>query len=399
MYILISIIIFCLVLLLFGALYTAFKTRFTFFINGLDAGFSFPDLFLLWEVANMCNLEQPLQLFWSINALDKCMAQITNQAEENGEEPSPKTQKLISKLFDYRTKIQNESDDKKGLSSTKTLDRGQRIRVLLPGKGVFASEITGNGSQLVISVPRQKDMIPITSEEWVNKVVSVYLWRKGDARYVFDTVVTQSGLYIGKPSLFLKHSTELVRTQKRKAVRAKCQIYGKIFIITKPLTDYSAIETQNGYKCLIEDISESGAQIRIGGKGAENVQIQLQFNIQNMLIVMYGIIRTVNYSEVEQQSLLHFECIHIEQGMRNEVLRYVYNLLPAREKEVLEAISQTEDDVDEADRAIIEAAAQDKASKENLDAMEKQNKEAISANPEFTNIPDKPLEPSESLPI
>lgn len=395
MYILISLIIICLVLLGLGALYSAFKTRFTFFINGLDAGFTFPDLLLLWEVANMCNLEQPLQLFYSLNSLNKCMAQITNQAEENGDEPSPRTQKLISKLFDYRTKIQNESDDKKGLSSTKTLEKGQRIRVILPGKGVFASEITGNGNQLVISVPKQKDMISVTAEEWVNKVISVYLWRKGDARYVFDTVVTQSGLYIGKPSLFLKHSSELVRTQKRKAVRAKCQIYGKIFIITRPITDYSAIETQNGYKCLIEDISESGAQIRIGGKGAENVQIQLQFNIQNMLIVMYGIIRTVNYSEVEQQSLLHFECIHIEQGMRNEVLRYVYNLLPDRDKEVLEAISQTDDDVDEADRAIIEAAASDEAAKENLEAVEKQNADAMN---NFENSAD-PLPDFEEPPV
>ena len=310
MYILVSIIIICVVLLGIGALYSAFKTRITFYVSGIDAGFSLRDLSLLWEVAQVCNLEQPLSLFWSLNSLTKCMTHISNLASSAEEDESPKLQKLLSKLFDYRTKIQNESDDKKGLTSTKTLERGQRIRVLLPGKGVFSSEIVGNGTQLVITVPRQKDLIPITAEEWVNKVISVYLWRKGDARYVFDSVVTQSGLYIGKPSLFIRHSNDLVRTQKRKAVRAKCSIYGKLFIITKPLENYSAIETQNGYKCLIEDISEAGAQIRIGGKGAENVQIQLQFNIQNMLIVMYGIIRTVDYSEVEKQSLLHFECIH-----------------------------------------------------------------------------------------
>lgn len=388
MYTLIGIIIICLILLGIGGLYSAFKSKITFFVNGADAGFSFSDLLLLWDVALVCNLEQPQSLFWSMASLTKCMEQISNQATAMGDNIDAKTEKLLSKLFDYRTKIQNESDDKKGLSSTKTLEKGQHIRVLLPGHGVFASEITGNGNQLVISVPRQKDLIPITADEWVNKVISVYLWRKGDARYVFDTIVTQSGLYIGKPSLFLKHSTDLVRTQKRKAVRAKCNIYGKLFIITKPLVDYSAIETQNGYKCLIEDISECGAQIRIGGKGAQNVQIQLQFNIQNMLIVMYGVIRTVDYSEVEKQSLLHFECIHIEQGMRNEVLRYVYNLLPDTEKEVLEALSQTDDDVDEADKAIIEAAASLETAKENLEAAEASAKEGPvePENPEFQNI-------------
>lgn len=388
MYTLVGIILICLILLGLGSLYSVFKTRISFFVTGADSGFSFADLILLWEVAQICNLEQPLSLFWSTNALNKCMEQINNQIANNGEEPSAKVEKLLSKLFDYRTKIQNESDDKKGLNSTKFLDRGQKVRIILPGHGVFASEITGNGNQLVISVPRQKEMIPITAEEWVDKVVSVYLWRKGDARYVFDTVVTQSGIYIGKPSLFLKHSNDLIRTQKRKAIRAKCEIYGKLFIITKPLTDYAAIETQNGYKCLIEDISEAGAQIRIGGKGAANVQIQLQFNIQNMLIVMYGVIRTVEYSEVEKQSLLHFECIHIESGMKSEILRYVYNLLPENEKEVLAALSETDDDVDEADRAIIEAAASLEAAKQNIEAAESSTPEVVAEqpNPEFQNI-------------
>lgn len=385
MYILVSIILIILILLGLGSLYSTFKTKIAFFINGFDAGFSLADLVLLWNVAQICDLDQPLSLFWSLNSLNKCMAQISSMAENTEDENHEKNQRLLSKLFDYRTKVQNDSDDKKGLTSTKTLERGQKIRVLLPGKGVFSSEITGNGQQLVISVPRQKDLIPITAEEWVGKVVSIYLWRKGDARYVFDTSVTQSGLYIGKPSLFLNHSVNLVRTQKRKAVRAKCEIYGKLYILTKPLDNYFAIETKNGYKCLIEDISESGAQIRIGGKGAENVQIQLQFNIQNMLIVMHGIIRTVDYSEVEKQSLLHFECIHIEQGMRNEVLRYVYKLLPENEKEVLEALSQTDDDVDEAERNIMEVAAANDEAKETLSSVEEHNN-LSDEMPEFSNF-------------
>ena len=134
----------------------------------------------------------------------------------------------MTKLFNYRTKIQNEADDKKGMTTTHSLDKGQTLRIILPGKGVFTTEIVGNGNFLVINVPRQKNLIPLSGEDWVGKVVSVYLWRKGDARYVFDTTVTQSGLFLGKSSLFLKHSSNLVRTQKRKAVRVKCQIYGML---------------------------------------------------------------------------------------------------------------------------------------------------------------------------
>lgn len=343
MYTLVVIIIVLVCLIGIGFLFSVFKSKIQFFITGIDEGFSLGDLFLLWNVSQLCELEQPTSLFYSLPALTKCIAQIstlTSANSENGES----NQKLMTKLFDYRTKLQNEADDKKGLQSTTTLDKGQKLRVILPGHGVFATEIVANGTQLVINVPKQKDMIVVPAEEWVGKVVNVYLWRKGDARYVFDTTVTQSGLYIGKSSLFLKHSNNLIRTQKRKAVRAKCDLQGDLFIVRKENVDYTAVETQNGYKCKIEDISESGAQIRIGGKGVENIVIKLQFNIQNKLVIMTGIIRTVQYNEEINQSLLHFECTHIEPAMRNEILAFVYQVLPAEEKEIIEALAQTDED-------------------------------------------------------
>ena len=341
MYTVTFLIIVLVILAVMGAVYTAFKPRINFFITGLDSGFSFSEISLLWTAAELCNLEQPTALFYSLPALTKCMTQISNMTSADN---SDKNQLIMTKLFNYRTKIQNEADDKKGMTTTHSLDKGQTLRIILPGKGVFASEIVGNGNFLVINVPRQKNLIPYTGEDWVGKVISVYLWRKGDARYVFDTTVTQSGLFLGKSALFLKHSSNLVRTQKRKAVRVKCEIYGMLYIIKKDKVDINAIETQNGFRCLIQDISESGALIRIGGKGVQNVKIKLQFNVHNKLILMVGIVRTVEYNEEQNQSLLHFECTHIETAMRNEILKFVYNMMPENEKEVLEALEQTEDD-------------------------------------------------------
>ena len=377
-----------------GAVYTAFKPRINFFITGLDSGFSFTEISLLWNAAELCNLEQPTSLFYSLPSLTKCMTQISEMTSADN---SQKNQLIMTKLFNYRTKIQNEADDKKGMTTTHSLDKGQTLRIILPGKGVFASEIVGNGNFLVINVPRQKNLIPFTGEDWVGKVISVYLWRKGDARYVFDTTVTQSGLFLGKSALFLKHSSNLVRTQKRKAVRVKCQIHGMLYIIKKDKIDINAIETQNGFRCLIEDISESGALIRIGGKGLQNVKIKLQYNIQNKLILMVGIIRTVEFNEEQNQSLLHFECTHIETSMRNEVLKFVYNMMPQNEKEVLEALEQTEDDENEE-----LAQAQQEVKPEGTEGIEGENKEAASevandiaeAKGEATSVPN--MIPSES---
>lgn len=373
MYILISIIITIGILLAIAGLYSVFKQRIEFYITGLDSKFSFADLNLLWSVAQLCDLDYPKALFWSMPSLTKCMTHITSEAAANGTENDPKTQALITKLFNYRTKLQNETDNKKGLDSTMYLDKGQKLRIILPGKGVFSSKILNNGKELIISVPRQKDMIPLTAEEWVGKFINVYLWRNADARYVFDTTVTGHGLFVGESSISLKHSSNLIRTQKRKAVRAKCEIQANLYIIKNEEIDYNAVETQNGYKCLIEDISEAGAMIRIGGKGVPNVQIKLQFNIQNMLIIMFGVVRTVEYNEASNQSLLHFECIHLEPAMKNEVLSYVYNMLPEREKEVYEALKLTDTDEEESEKqeaAAAEAVAvQDNEPKVNLPDM------------------------------
>lgn len=344
MYILIAIFVIIGIVILLAFLYSILKTKINFFITGLDSGFSIGDLFLLYKVAQLCDLEQPTSLFWSMPALNRCIAQINTQASADGKKLSVQHQNLMTKLYNYRTKVQNQSDEKKGLSSTSSLDKGQILRIIFPGKGVFASRIIENGNQIVIDVPTQKGIITIPAEEWVGKVISIYLWRKGDARYVFDTTVTQSGLYIGKSSLFLNQSNNLVRTQKRKSVRVPCEIYGQLYIIKKQISNFTEIETKSGYKCLILDISESGAMIKIGGKGVENIQIKLQFTIQKMIIVMFGIVRTVEYNEQENLSILHFECTHIEQAMRNEILSFVYNTLPENEKEILEAINQTEAD-------------------------------------------------------
>ena len=198
MYILVGIVVAIAVLAILAGLYSVSKQKIDFYITGLDSKFSYADLNLLWKVSQICELEQPTALFWSMQALTKCMAHITSQAAKSGTENDPKMQSLITKLFDYRTKLQNETDDKKGLESTLYLDKGQRLRIILPGEGVFTSQIMNNGKEIIISVPRKNNMIPITAEQWVGKVISVYLWRKGDARYVFDTRVINHGLFLGE---------------------------------------------------------------------------------------------------------------------------------------------------------------------------------------------------------
>lgn len=344
MYIVIAIVISAVIIAGAVKLYSIFSDKINFFLRGLDSGFKFYELGTLWKVAKICQLDEPTSIYNSMPSLSKCISHIKSQSESMGAINAAHYQNLLSKLYSFRNKIEKEADKKRGLDSTMGLQNHQKLRIILPGKGVFSSEIVNNGREITIKVPTQKNQITVEGKNWVGQTVNVYLWRTGDARYVFDTTVTHEGLFMGKPALFLKHTENLTRTQKRNAIRSKCHIYAELYILKDKVIDYNVIETKPGYKCLLEDISENGALIRIGGKGVPKIQIRLQFQLNNKLVVMTGIVRTVEYNVELNQSRLHFECIHIEPAMKNQILSYVYNIMSNSEKEIYDAMSLTDSD-------------------------------------------------------
>jgi c-di-GMP-binding flagellar brake protein YcgR len=321
-----------------------YRNKIKFFINGLDSKFTLSEILFLWKISGICNLEDPFSLYWSMSSLTNCILQIKSEAEKSGIENNQKTQKLLTKLYLYRTKIERDADKKKGLDSTRELDKGQKLRIIFSGRGVFSSIIVNNARELTISIPTQKNLVSVEGKNWIGKTINVYLWRKSDARYVFDTEILGEGLFLGNAVLYLRQTNKMLRTQKRQFVRTKCRIYANLFIIKTKIINYNFIDTKPGYRCLIEDISESGALVRIGGKGVPNVQIRLQFQLEGKLIIMFGVVRTVEYNKILNQSRLHFECIHIEPMMKNKILSYVYNILPEREKEIYDALLLTDKD-------------------------------------------------------
>ena len=104
------------------------------------------------------------------------------------------------------------------------------------------------------------------------------------------------------------------------------------------------MEQSQGLKCMLEDISETGALIRIGGEGLKDMEIKLQFQLNDSLVIMAGLVRNVKYDAKLNQSLLHFEATLIHSSMRNTILSYVYNVLPQKEKDVLDVMNLIEED-------------------------------------------------------
>lgn len=380
---LIAFIVVIFIIFIVAKVFQIYKVPLRFFLEGINSGFSLNEIILLWKTSKIANIEEPLSIYISMPVLSKCIAHIKSEADMDGTINRGSIQRILSKLYDFRTKIEKEADKKRGLESTRALDEGQKLRIILPGQGVFSSELVNNARDLTIKVPTQKDMITIEGSSWVGKTICVYLWRKGDARYVFDTTVKGQGVFLGKPALFLEHSSNLERAQKRNAIRAACQINANLYLLKDKNIDYNVIETKAGFRCILEDISEKGASIRIGGKGIPKILIKLQFQLDNRLVIMFGIVRTVEYNENFNQSRLHFECTHIEESMKNIVLSYVYNILPENEKEIYDAIKLTSDDEEADDSEKLEE-------EENSDIIQTEEEDLFDANiPEVESKEDE----------
>ncbi|MCR5724184.1 MAG: PilZ domain-containing protein [Treponema sp.] len=324
-------------------LYVVFQDKINFYTVGSDEGFLLSEIHMLWKLAKETGLDDPMSLYVSMPTVNMAIAKLLYDSRKNGKENDPRTQNFLSHLYNFRTKINLAHDNKKGLESTRYLNNGQKLRIVLRGHGVFASQIVNNGRDITIKTPAQNNVIKISGDEWVGKTVIVYLWRKGDAHYVFDSKVTSSGTFNSQPVISLAQTTKLLRSQKRKSVRAACEISADLFFLEPGEVDYNSVDT-GGYKCLLEDISEDGALIRVGGRGANNVRIKLQFMLGDTLVMMFGIVRAVEFNKDINQSRLHFECMHLEKDMKNAILSYVYDVLPQNERDELEAIAGTEED-------------------------------------------------------
>ena len=324
------------------------RDKIQFYVVGFDEGFSFSEIAMLRSLARRADVDEPMSLYVSLPTLNDAITRLIADMERTTDVGvRTRTQALLSKLYDYRTKVQLAHENKRGVESTRYLSNGQRLRIVLDGSGVFTSEIVNNGRELLVRTPTKDGAITRSGDEWVGKTVTVYLCRKGDAHYVFDTRVTAANVFCGVPVIHLAQTGNLLRTQKRRSVRCQCEIPARLYFLPDDgNVDYNAVEAEAGYRCLLEDISEDGALVRVGGKGKNGARIRLQFSLNDMLVLMFGVVRAVEYSQSQNQSRLHFECVHIAPDMRNLVLSFVYKVLPQRERDAHEALAGAEADAE-----------------------------------------------------
>lgn len=282
-----------------------------FYTKGKESGFNFREINLLRRVAVENKLQNPTSLFWSIRQLDRSIRGVIIRLRAEGKENDEPSNFFVSKLYDFRKKVEFEQPRHKlGLKSTRKLANHQRIKITLPGVGVFSAQIVENLRRyLAISYPEG----PTLPDDftWKAQRINVYFWRLDDAGYVFESRVMEDFREQDYPILHISQSDSLVRSQKRRSIRVDVNQNAKLFPLANAEAANNDLESGGGLRCRLLDLSEDGAAVLIGGKAKVGLTVKLQFKLADESLALSGIVKGITFNQKKNQSALHIQALPV----------------------------------------------------------------------------------------
>jgi c-di-GMP-binding flagellar brake protein YcgR len=292
-----------------------------FMAKAAKEGFSIMEASRLREAANVANLADQASIFWSARDLDRIIAAIGG----SGADKSREIARLLEKLYALRKRLEFEQPRYlMGIKSSRHMGQGQRLRILVAGLGVFNSTLVDNNARyLVISWPLGMKLPK--GFVWKGKKVSVYFFRRDDAGYVFDSYVLDDLRIKDIPVIHVGHSESLLRTQKRKSIRARATIPAYMYLLKRIEGAYEKAELQPGLRCRLADVSEEGLALVVGGRAKVGLQVKAQFALGERQIVMSGTVKSVDFDRDKNQSMLHIEAVSPSPRTRNAIRSFVYS--------------------------------------------------------------------------
>jgi c-di-GMP-binding flagellar brake protein YcgR len=297
-----------------------------FYLRAREAGLNTLEARQLRDAAAISGLSDTTNILWSPRDLDRAIGVLLAKLKKEGSDRSREGIAIVDKVYTLRKSLEFEQPRfKYGIKSSRHMAGGQRVRVLVYGIGVYNATVIDNNSRyLVISYPTG-GRLPKTWV-WKGKKVSVYFWRHEDAGYVFDSFVIDDLHIRNVPVLHVSHSEALLRTQKRRSVRARSRIPAYLYIVKRIEGAYEKPERAPGLRAQIQDLSEDGVAAAIGGKALPGLKVKLQFSLGERSIVMSGTVKSVDYDVEKNRSVVHIEAVTPSPRTRNAIRSYVYGI-------------------------------------------------------------------------
>ena len=312
-----------------------------FYAAGKDAGFTLRQIRLLHRVARETNFANPSSLFWSKRSLDRCITAVYRGFYRDGLEDEPRNAAFLDQLFSYRKMIElNQPRVRFGIQSTRNLDVGQSLKIMVDGGGSFRSRIVENTrTHLAVSYPSSP--APPRGLTWRGKMIRVVLYRRDDAAYTFASRVNSDYLRRKPPILQVAHVELMEREQKRDSVRAPLTVPGRITPVQAP-EDVDPLPTDTGgFRCRMVDISEDGAALIVGGRVKAGVHLRIETRIDGHPVIIAGTVCSAAYNEKKHFTVLHIAGEVTDLVTKNRVRAYVFGFDRAQTQQRPDRLSAT----------------------------------------------------------
>jgi len=305
---------------------------FQFYAKGKESGFIFKEINLLRKAAISTNLDNPTSLFWSVRQLDKTIRGVVTKNRAQSKDHDPEANRFVSKLYDFRKRVEfNTPKYKVGLKTTRDISPNQRVQIMLPGGGYYFSQVIENlRKYMAISYPEGKSL-PM-GFTWKGRILNVFFWRHEDAGYYFETKILEDFTDRKFPILYISHSEQLVRSQKRRSIRAETNLPVHIYNLASIENATETVESHPGLRGRLVDISEDGAALLVGGKAKVGMPLKIQFTLTDHPLTMAGIVKGITFDQKKNRSVLHIQAIPPSNRSKNEILSYVYNIFGERKE-------------------------------------------------------------------
>jgi hypothetical protein len=275
--------------------------------------FSLFNTLLLINILQRNYVKNPLRLFRDKEFLKQTISQITAAWEKT---QSEKYKTLLENLYRLRGGMENQGKAKKEITSSRQIPIGQKFSLTVnDNENITAHLIENSPVNLILELSAEPGHI--------NRIINVFFWHDRIG-YGFQSVVAKRENLI----IRLPHTETLLQRQRRMHTRVKTEdIIGNFYLINPQNKASHLVTPDQGFPCLIRDISEGGIAITAEGRGQVNLYIRVDFSLNNKKITLYGEVRAVTYNSENNTSVLHMQNdVSMPFEMKEPILSYIYGI-------------------------------------------------------------------------
>jgi len=290
-----------------------------------NRGLSKAETDILKRLVLMCKLSKPVLIFTSINILDSCVQRTVRKLslqEVKGESKDD----TINMYYRLRNKIAR-TKSAGGITTTRAIPVGARIRVMMPNYGNFKVTVNQNEEKyLGISIPV---LPPGKVMPWDKKKVKCSYWKEDDAAYVFMTKVEDVIVNDEIQTICLKHADKITRIQKRLYPRKSVRLpvfFSRVRVIEEGGKKKAIVDRKDTHWGTVIDISVGGLSVETAIPVSKNNYIRVEFELrEDYKLIAFGKVKRIEQNSARKTWLMHIQFTKIDKKHKNEIFALLYN--------------------------------------------------------------------------